>query len=104
MNSEAPASEEWTSEPGGCPVAAEPLCSALDPYRAGRSEAGDAWRPWSTTPCGNHGPFCAPGSAPVAALDAGSTGQSVLLPTRCRICGADWLQKPAALLQSPVPF
>src|SRR5258706_11043487 len=96
------ASDEWTS--GECPNVAEQLCSAQDPYFASKSEAVDAWRPKSATPCGSRGPFYASRSAPAAAKDAGSTGQSVLLATRCRICGADWWKISAALLQSPVPF
>src|SRR5262245_41958769 len=110
MNSEAPAvllecrtaSDEWTS--GVCPNVAEQLCSAQDPCFAGKSEAVDALRPGSATLCGNRGPFCASRNAPAAAKDARSTGQSVLLATRRRICGADCWKISAALLQSPVPF
>src|ERR1039458_10538217 len=40
------ASDKWTS--GGCPAVAELTCSARYPYRAGRSEAGDAWPPGLT--------------------------------------------------------
>src|SRR5581483_1767926 len=102
MNSETSVSEEWTNVEYRAAV--EPLCNVPGRCREGRSEAGDAWQPGSTAPCGNHCLSCASGNATAAAPGAGSAGQSVLPATRCRSCGVDSPREPAAWCLSPVPF
>ena len=96
------ASVEWTS--GECPALTERLYSALDPYRAGKSEAGDAWPPGSTTLCGSRDPSVRLEMLRQQRNALAQQGNLYFWRPGIGFVALICTKESAALLQSPVPF